>query len=114
MTTFIEIKVGEEPVGVIHIPNEAVNHPWLTIADSETTVVEIVDSGVLPAVGDRWDGSKFLDLSGETPNPDFAHFAFIVDGKCVLVQPVSIEHSIGIIAAYRSGATFEARRGTEV
>ena len=81
---------------------------------TDAAVVELVDSSTLPVAGDRWNGSRFLDLNGGSPDPDYAYFAFVVDGACVLVQPIKVETGVGLIAAYRSGVTFEVTSGQEV
>lgn len=114
MSKFIEVKVGDDTVATIRIPNESPNHPWLDVAVGPTEVVELTGDGQLPAAGDEWDGTKFTGLSGSIPYPDYVYFAFVVNGVCKLVQPINIETGMGFIAAYRSGVTFEVYNVSEV
>ena len=106
MKAFLRVKVGDEVAGVISVPDIETS-PWLAISENPLSIVDVTSLPVIPETGSVWDGERFDTPSNRAPLAGYISLAFIVDSKCALVMPLSPEHSLGFIAAFRSGATIE-------
>jgi hypothetical protein len=106
MKAILTVKVGDELAGGISVP-DINNSPWLAISSAPLEIVDVTSLPVIPAIGSVWDGDRFDTPSTREPAPGCVSLAFIVDNKCALVMPLSPEFNPALIAAFRSGATFE-------
>jgi hypothetical protein len=106
MRAVIKVKVGDEFAGGISVPNFE-DSPWLAISAAPLSIVDVTSLPVIPAEGSVWDGELFDTPSTRAPLAGHISLAFIVDGKCAHVMPLSPQFNPALIAAFRSGATFE-------
>jgi hypothetical protein len=106
MKALLRVKVGNEMAGGITVPNIDTS-PWLSISANPLSIVDVTSLPVIPAEGSAWDGERFDTPSTREPLPGYISLAFIVDGKCAHVMPLSPTFNPALIAAFRSGATIE-------
>ena len=107
MRAILKVKVGDELAGGISVPNLE-DSPWLAISSADPLfIVDVTALPVVPAEGSAWDGERFDTPSTRAQLAGHISLAFIVDGKCAHVMPLSPQFNPALIAAFRSGATFE-------
>jgi hypothetical protein len=109
MKALFKIKVGDELAGsvLVHNINDLSGVTWSAIAANPIVIADVTALPLVPAVGSSWDGEQFDIPSDKAPLAGYVSLAFIVDGKCAHVMPISPEYNSALIAAFRTGATIE-------
>lgn len=114
MKAIIEVKVGEDLVATIYVPQSVTYSAWLAVAENDREIVDVSNLIPLPKVGSKWADGKFDTPSTGAPIPGYVHLAFVVNGECVMVQAFDPTESANMIAAMRSNPTFEVTYGQPV
>lgn len=103
----VEIKVGDDLVSSVYVTN--MHSPWIAIAENDRAIIDVTNADLLPMRGSEWTGSDFTEFSHHPPLTGYMYFAFIVKGRCVLVdiKDPADPHDAASIAAYKSNPSFE-------